>query len=106
MNIKGKLIKKLDVERGTSKAGKEWQRQSVLIDQGGQFNKEIVVGFFGDKMKQLRDLEEGATVDILANIYSREFKGKYYHSIDGYAIANLSGQETSSQVSNDDDMPF
>tara|TARA_R100001463_G_scaffold15126_8_gene39555 strand:+ start:4632 stop:4946 length:315 start_codon:yes stop_codon:yes gene_type:complete len=104
MTIKGKLIKKLDVERGTSKAGKEWQRQSILVDQGGEYNKEVVVGFFGDKMKQLRDLEEGSMVDILVNIYSREFKGKYYHSIDGYAIANLSGQEASSQA--DDDMPF
>lgn len=104
MTIKGKLIKKLDVERGTSKTGKEWERQSILVEQGGQYNKEVVVGFFGDKIKQLRDLQEGSMVDILVNIYSREFKGKYYHSIDGYAISNLSGQETSSQ--DDDNVPF
>ena len=28
MNVIGKLIKKLDVETGISKAGKEWQKQS------------------------------------------------------------------------------
>jgi hypothetical protein len=104
MTIKGKLIKKLDIENGISKTGKEWQRQSILIDQGSQYNKEVVVGFFGDKMKQLRDLEEGSMVDILVNIYSREFKGKYYHSIDGYAISNLSGQEASSDTK--EDLPF
>ena len=48
MTIKGKLIKKLDVESGTSKAGKEWKRQSILLEQEGDYNKEVVIGFFGD----------------------------------------------------------
>ena len=33
MTIKGKLIKKLDMESGVSKAGKQWKRQSILVEQ-------------------------------------------------------------------------
>ena len=108
MEIQGKLIKKLDVESGISKAGKEWKKQSILVEQDSlvDFNTEVVIQFFGDNMKQLRDLKEGSRVDVKFNLYSREHKGRYYHNIDGYLIANLSGQETSSQVSDDNDMPF
>jgi len=107
MTINGKLIKKLDIESGISKAGKEWKRQSILVEQNGDYNKEIVIGFFGDKMKQLRDLNEGARVDVSVNIYSREFNGKYYHSIDGYMIAQkTNAQPPSAFVTGDEDMPF
>ena len=107
MTIIGKLIKKLDIESGVSKAGKEWQRQSILVEQKGDYNKEVVIGFFGDMIKQLRDLKEGGEVDVSVNIYYREFKGKYYHSIDGYLIAQKSNEQPPSAfVAGDDDMPF
>ena len=108
MEIKGKLIKKLDVESGISKGGKQWKKQSILVEQDSlvDYNTEVVIQFFGDKMEQLRDLKEGSRVEVKFNLYSREHKGRYYHNIDGYLIANLSGQETSSQVSDDNEMPF
>ena len=34
MEVTGKLVKKLELETGTSKAGKEWQKQSIVIDTG------------------------------------------------------------------------
>ena len=41
MEIQGKLIKKLDIESGISKAGKQWQKQSILVEQDSlvDFNK-------------------------------------------------------------------
>ena len=107
MTIKGKLIKKLDIESGVSKAGKEWQRQSILVEQKGDYNKEVVIGFFVEKSKQLRDLKEGGEVDVSVNIYSREFKGKYYHSIDGYLISQKSNEQPPSAfMTSDNEMPF
>ena len=35
MKITGKLVKKLQVEAGTSKAGKPWEKQSILVEQTG-----------------------------------------------------------------------
>ena len=104
MNIIGKLTKKLDRETGTSKSGKSWEKQSVIIEQTGtEYNKEVVVSFFGDKIKNIRDIEEGSEVSVSINLSSREFKGKYYHNIDGWFIAKL-GEETVAPTN--EDMPF
>ena len=51
MEITGKLIKKFDIESGISKAGKEWNKQSILIEQNADFNKEVVISAFGDKIQ-------------------------------------------------------
>ena len=65
MKITGKLVKKLDRETGTAKSGKSWEKQSALIEQSGtEYNKEVVVSFFGDKVKQLRDIQEGSEVSV------------------------------------------
>ena len=106
MTIKGKLIKKLDMESGVSKAGKQWKRQSILVEQESNvdFNKEIVIGFFGDKIKSLRDIEEGSEVNVSINLSSREYNGRYYHNIDGWFIAKM-GEETVAS-NHESDMPF
>ena len=105
MQITGKLVKKLDRETGTSNAGKSWEKMSILIEQAGtEYNKEVVVSFFGyDKVKSLRDIQEGSEVNVSINLSSREFKGKYYHNIDGWFIAKM-GEET--VAPSNEDMPF
>ena len=109
MEVTGKLITKLQKEAGTSKAGKAWEKQTVVVDTGGEFNNIIAVSAFGeDKIKHLDKLKEGMTVTILCNVYSREYKGKYYHNIDGYHFSNQSNNpEVNSEfVTTDDEMPF
>ena len=109
MKITGKLVKKLDRETGTAKSGKAWQKQSVLIEQNTEYNKEVVVSFFGDKVKSIRDIEEGSEVSVSINLSSREYNGKYYHNIDGWFIAKM-GEETVGNkfVTSDDNdnLPF
>jgi hypothetical protein len=109
MEVKGKIIRFLDLESGTSKAGKEWQKQTVVIDTGGEFNNIIAVSAFGDKVQKMNMLEEGMTVAILCNVYSREYKGKYYHNIDGYHFTNQTDNpevNADFTTSDDEDMPF
>ena len=108
MQITGKLVQKLERETGTSKSGKSWEKQSIVIEQtGATFNKEVVVTFFGDKIKGLRDIEEGSEVNVSINLSSREYNGRYYHNIDGWFIAKM-GEETVGDkfVTTDDEMPF
>jgi hypothetical protein len=92
MNVIGKLIKKLERETGVSKTGKTWEKQSILVEQDVEWNKEVVITFFGDKIKSIRDVEEGSDVSVSVNLSSREYKGKYFHNIDGWSCAAL-GQE-------------
>jgi hypothetical protein len=106
MNVIGKLISKLERETGVSKAGRTWEKQSILVKQslppGLEDKENVVITFFGDKMQSIRDIEEGSDVNVSINLSSREYNGKYFHNIDGWACAKL-GQET---VGATDDLPF
>ena len=105
MNVIGKLISKLERETGVSKSGKTWEKQAILVEQSGtDYNKEVVISFFGDKIKSIRDIEEGSDVNVSINLSSREYNGKYYHNIDGWFIAK-EGQETVAPA-NESDLPF
>ena len=92
MEVIGKLVKILDLEEGTSKTGKSWQKQSIVIDNGDEFNNLTAVSAFGDKVDKLNRLELGMDVSILCNVYSREYQGKYYHNIDGYHFTDQSAR--------------
>ena len=108
MEVTGKLVKKLELETGTSKAGKEWQKQSIVIDTGNDFNNEVCVSAFGDKMDQMNKLEIGMEVSVLCNVYSREYNGRYFHNIDGYFFTNQSNK-SSDKITNgeaEEDLPF
>ena len=105
MEVRGKVKMKLDLETGTSKAGKDWQKQSAVIDTGEEFNNIVCVNAFGDKVDKLNKLQEGMTVAILCNVYSREYKGRYYHNIDGYHFTNQSDAE-SDEFMTSDNTPF
>ena len=87
MQVTGKLVKKLELETGTSKAGKAWQKQSIVIDTGEDYNNIICISAFGDKVNDLERLEVDMTVNVMVNVYSREYKGKYYHNIEGWKFA-------------------
>jgi len=117
MEVKGKVIKKLPLESGTSKAGKEWKKQTIIIETAEEFNNTVAVSAFGDeKIAQMNKLEEGMMTSILCNVYSREYNGKYYHNIDGYWFTNQTESvENNNMVTPDsiagyiglnEDMPF
>ena len=106
MEVKGKLVKKLELQTGVSKAGKEWKKQSIVIDTGNDFNNEVCVSAFGDKVGQMNKLEIGMEVSVLCNVYSREYNGRYYHNIDWYFFTNQSNKSSETIHNGEEDMPF
>ena len=106
MEVTGKLVKKLELETGTSKTGKDWQKQSIVIDTGGDFNNEVCVSAFGDKVERMNKLEIGMEVSVLCNVYSREYNGRYFHNIDGYFFTNQSNKSSDKIQNGEEDMPF
>lgn len=118
--VKGRISKVLEIESGTSKAGKEWKKQSFVIDTGDQYNPEICFSLFGeDKINMLRNFGEGQEVEVAFNVSSREYNGKYYHNLDAWKI-NGSAQfaagtgaaptpnmaDAPMATEEDDDLPF
>jgi len=116
LSLKGKLSRKLSVESGTSKAGKEWKKQSFLVDTGAQYNPEICFQLFGDdKIEILNNHNEGDQIEVSFNLSSKEFNGRYFHNIDAWRIESLSKQikdvmedpaEFNNPATEEDDLPF
>ena len=110
MEVKGKLIKKLQAEAGTSKNGKTWESQTIIVDTEEKFNNIIAIKCFGDKVKQMNKLKEGDMVAISCNVYSREYNGKYYNQIDGWFFVNQNESPTDNRsefvTTDDDNLPF
>ena len=116
LSVKGKLSSKLSVESGTSKAGKEWKKQSFVVDTGAQYNPEICFQLFGeDKIEMLNHHNEGDQVEVSFNLSSREYNGRYFHNVDAWRIENIGASgvsamkeapEFNAPATEDDDLPF
>jgi len=113
MEVKGKVVKKLPIESGISKSEKEWKKQVIVVNTGADYNPEIAIQAFGDdKIKDLNKLSVGDSVLIKCNVSSREYKGRYFHNIDGYWFTKNTKNEghdpneVMPDEQQDDDLPF
>ena len=52
MEIKGKLIKKLTAEAGTSKSGKTWESQTCLVETDAKFNNIVAIKCMGERLSK------------------------------------------------------
>ena len=109
VEIHGTVKDILPEENGTSKAGKEWRKQAMVLDTGGDFNNLVCISAFGEeKINSLNKFKAGDTIDVSCNAYSREFNGKWYTSLDGYWFANKNAEvhKKVQQDENGEDLPF
>ena len=86
MEANGKLIKILDKEQGTSKAGKQWVKQSFVIETDSQYNNEICFELFGEEKIGMLNHDIGSTLNVKFNLSSREYKGRYYTQAQAWRI--------------------
>ncbi len=80
MEITGKIILKLPLAQGTSKAGNAWQKQEYVLETQESFPRKVHFDFFGDKVNQY-PLEVNKVYRISFDIESREFNGRWYTDI-------------------------
>ena len=104
LKIEGQLTKILPIEKGTSKAGKEWQKQVFVIDTGDEYNPEVCFQLFGDeKVKLIEGKQLNSKVSVLFNVSSREYNGRYFHNLDAWAVNDLSKKQPPQDSG---DLPF
>lgn len=92
MEVIGKIIQKLELQSGTSKAGNAWSKQEYVLETIENFPKKIHFDFFGERANQY-PLEVGDTVNLSFDIESREWNGKWFTSIRG-----LKAEKTDTQA--------
>ncbi|MGN0230895.1 MAG: DUF3127 domain-containing protein [Muribaculaceae bacterium] len=93
MEITGKIIVKLPLASGTSKAGNEWHKQEYVLETLESFPKKVHFDFFGDKADQY-PLNIGDVIRLSFDIESREYNGRWYTSIRGWKAEAASAQTT------------
>lgn len=83
MELKGKVVRVLPIEGGTSKAGKEWHKASVIVETPGQYPKLVKVSHMKEAQK-FAQIPVGFDVTLHIDIESREFNGRWYTEINCY----------------------
>ena len=75
MDIKGKIIQKMDLQSGVSKIGNQWKKQEYVMETFDSYPKKVKFDFFGDRADQY-PLEVGDVITLSYDIESREFNGR------------------------------
>lgn len=114
MELQGKIKNVLPTEKGTSKDGKEWQKQLfVVANNDGYEGKEAIYCFeiFGEeKVQNFNKFNKvGDLVDVNFNISTNEWKEKYYTSLQAWKVFKAGNAETKQEAPSEpvhDDLPF
>ena len=110
MKVTGKITKVLDTQKGTSAAGKDWQKLSFILETTEDYNNLYCFDVFGDeKVEQfLKYNKVGQDVDVSFNVQTNEYKGKYYTSLQSWKIFKAEAEEAAPEVAQEeaDDLPF
>ena len=83
MDMKGKIIQKMEPQGGVSKAGNQWKKQEYVMETLDSFPRKVKFDFFGDRADQY-PLEVGDVITLSYDIESREFNGRWYTDIRGF----------------------
>jgi len=108
LKLTGKIVEILPQESGTSKAGKDWVKQSFVIDLETEFNNLVAFGLFGaEKVENFNKFNKvGQKVDVSFNVSCREHNGKYYTNLDAWKVFAAKELEAAPVVDEADNLPF
>ena len=112
LSVQGKLIKKNSIEKIENKEGKQWKKQTFLIETDAEYNNQICFQLFGEeKIILLENHQIGDKIEVFFNISSREYNNRYYHNIDAWRINNATNNnqntaDSTEQANQNDNLPF
>ena len=100
MEITGKIIQKMPLQSGTSKAGNAWSKQIYVLETINEtYPKKVAFDFFGDRINQFDAIcEVGNTITLSYDIESREFNGRWYTDIRGWKAVPYSADQQPAQA--------
>ena len=92
LEVNGTIEKVLTIEKGTTKDGKEWQKQLYIVaNNDGYEGKKQIFCFevFGEEKVQnfnkFNKVGDAVTVDF--NINTNEWQGKYFTSLQSWKVS-------------------
>lgn len=109
--IKGKITKILEVQKGTSKEGKDWQKLQFVLETDEQYNNLYCFEIFGEeKVENFNKYNKvGQEVEVSFNVSTNEWQGKYFTSLQAWKVFTATQTSDLEPVAVDDeseDLPF
>ena len=124
MELEGTVHQVLPVVKGQSARG-EWQKQEIVLDQPGDYNRKACISFWGDRVMDVAKLREGDKITVSINIESREYNGRWFTELRAWRVQQQQPEqpvaavpasdlppmgmgefEASSSADETDDLPF
>lgn len=85
-SIYAKVMSIGDIMEGKTKNGDDWKKRTVVVSENGS-ERKLAIDFMGeDRLKQIDGINVGDMVIISFDVYSRDYVGKWYTTIDGFSI--------------------
>ncbi|NLA15285.1 MAG: DUF3127 domain-containing protein [Bacteroidales bacterium] len=87
MELRGTILEKLPVFKGTSARG-EWVKQEFILETGeSAYPRKVCISVFGDdRVKELENYTPGQSVKVSVNIESREYNGRWYTDVRAWRL--------------------
>jgi len=100
MEVTGKITKVLDVQKGTSKEGKEWQKLIFTLETTEQYNNLYAFEIFGaEKVETFNKFNKvGDDVKVDFNVSTNEWQGKYFTSLQAWKVFKADAMEQATAV--------
>lgn len=86
MELTGTVIK---VGETYTVGQKNYTKRDLVIETNEKYPQKISIEFGGEKVNELDKVLETQNVEVGINIKGREWKGKYYNTIEGWRVKVL-----------------
>jgi hypothetical protein len=86
MEVQGTLKQILPIESGETKSGKDWQKQTIIVETQETYPKLIAIEVSEKALSRLQDYSIGQTITCSINIESREYNGRWFTSVKCWKI--------------------
>lgn len=80
MQFKGKVIDRLPMQSGTSKAGNAWSKATLIVETVTQYPKKVALA----NMKRAAEFDAlpvGTVATFSVDLESREYQGRWYTEV-------------------------
>jgi hypothetical protein len=86
LEISGKVYAVLPEQGGQGRNG-PWVKQEFVIETEDQFPKKVCFSVWGEKVSEIKPLNQGDKITVSFNVESREFNNKWYTDLRAWKIA-------------------
>ena len=109
MEVTGTIKQVLDIEQGTSKAGKEWKKLNFILEsKDGDYTNTICFDVFGeekvDNFVKFNNVGDNVTVSF--NVSSREHNGRWYTQTSAWMVKKNTSESKLEEEKDVDSLPF